>query len=407
MSTRRGWNEERIRELVLEEDVETILSIKLCHQATKDVLGWHYTKDGGYTVKSAYWLANQVLTNQHFQPPPGDVSLKAAIWKFNTAPKIHHFLWKIASGSLPTGTNLRRRHISRQSICRCCCITEESEKHLFFYCFYAQHIWRASGFSHPALFDIHTSLENKLQLLLSPLVSRHNPQIQQVAIWVLWRIWKSRNQLVFQQKNRSWQNALTMAKRDATEWLTSRDYIYSLTPTHTRLNNRYCRPAQPRWEKPPRGWIKCNFDGSFYNRYQPTKAGWIIRDDTGVFKEARQAIGTRLSSAFECEFQALIMAMQHLWSKGYRRVIFEGDCKEMIDILNEKKLNFGCYNWTREARVWKDHFENVQYKWTPRENNQPTDILAKKDIPDNKLFHFHYFAPLYISNSLHCNHIQV
>lgn len=50
----KGWNENKIRDLVVEEDVEIILSIKLCVHATNDLLGWHYNKEGLYTVKSAY-----------------------------------------------------------------------------------------------------------------------------------------------------------------------------------------------------------------------------------------------------------------------------------------------------------------------------------------------------------------
>lgn len=53
-----GWNETRIRELVVEEDANIIMAIKLCRTAATDILGWHYSKDGIYSVKSAYWLAN-------------------------------------------------------------------------------------------------------------------------------------------------------------------------------------------------------------------------------------------------------------------------------------------------------------------------------------------------------------
>lgn len=40
----QGYDETKIRNLVDEADVNTILSIKLCPHATKDLLGWHYTK---------------------------------------------------------------------------------------------------------------------------------------------------------------------------------------------------------------------------------------------------------------------------------------------------------------------------------------------------------------------------
>ncbi|CAG7898491.1 unnamed protein product [Brassica rapa] len=45
---------------------------------------------------------------------------------------------------------------------------------------------------------------------------------------------------------------------------------------------------------------------------------------------------TRTTSALESEFQALLVAMQNAWSKGYRRIIFEGDCQPLANLVSEK-----------------------------------------------------------------------
>lgn len=127
----QGWDIQKLQELVVPEDVERIRAIKLCSKSSPDLLGWHYNKDGIYTVKSGYWLATH-SGNQQAVPIPGDIPLKRTIWKLKTAPKIRHFLWKLISRILPTGENLRRRHLSSQSICRRCCQEEETTKHLFF-----------------------------------------------------------------------------------------------------------------------------------------------------------------------------------------------------------------------------------------------------------------------------------
>lgn len=68
--------------------------------------------------------------------------------------------------------------------------------------------------------------------------------------------------------------------------------------------------------------------------------GWIIRDERGIYLGAEQAKGFSNSTALESEFQALIIAMQNCWVKGYTRVIFEGDCKSLVDILNKNSINF-------------------------------------------------------------------
>ncbi|CAH2034100.1 unnamed protein product [Thlaspi arvense] len=66
-----------------------------------------------------------------------------------------------------------------------------------------------------------------------------------------------------------------------------------------------------------------------------------------------------LSNARESEYQASIMAMQHCWSQRFRKVIFEGDCKQIIDQISGKVLHFGDYNWLREVRHWSTKFDEV------------------------------------------------
>ncbi|CAN6816666.1 unnamed protein product [Brassica oleracea var. botrytis] len=40
------------------------------------------------------------------------------MWKTKIPSKIHHFLWRLLSRSLATGNNLRRRHITRDVMCK-------------------------------------------------------------------------------------------------------------------------------------------------------------------------------------------------------------------------------------------------------------------------------------------------
>lgn len=109
-------------------------------------------------------------------------------------------------------------------------------------------------------------------------------------------------------------------------------------------------------------------------------------------------------NALESELQAFIFSMQNCWCKRYRRVIFEGDDKGIIDLINGKKLNFGSFNWIWEARFWRDHFEEFQFRWTTRESNEPADILAKQNIPNNLDFYFHFYVPHVISQAIHCGY---
>lgn len=43
------------------------------------------------------------------------------------------------------------------------------------------------------------------------------------------------------------------------------------------------------WEKPPKDWLKYNYDGSFMQGGLTTKAGWIVRDEHGAYIGSGQA----------------------------------------------------------------------------------------------------------------------
>lgn len=319
---RNSWNIMKLEAEVVPEDIDKILAIKLCSKAELDLLGWSYNEDGIYTVKSGYWLSTHLPDYDNGLPIYGDVNIKQRMWKTELPPKIKHFLWKLLSKALPTGSNLKRRHVTRDSLCKRCYLEEETEKHLFFDCPYAAQVWRASGINNLIINSTVTSLEEKIQTCLQITTSTRLSHFQDLAIWTLWRIWKSRNLLIFQHKNVTWSNVIQQAKNDANEWRT----YSTMQIRQSSLRSQSSQVVKKSWSRPQTDWIKCNIDGSFINQDIPSTTGWILRDSNGVYKGAGQAMGNRIKNAFESELQSLIIAMQHCWSKGYKKVIFESDC---------------------------------------------------------------------------------
>lgn len=158
----RIWNEEKIREVVVAEDVEKNLSIKLCSSAENDLLGWHYNGEGIYLVKSGYWLSSHPPLAEQLPPIHGSNILKQRIWKTKVSPKIRHFLWRLNSRCLATKSNLHRRRIINDTECPRCYQGEETEHHIFFECPYAKQIWIASGVANDVINSSHSSFTEKI-----------------------------------------------------------------------------------------------------------------------------------------------------------------------------------------------------------------------------------------------------
>lgn len=90
-----------------EDEVQRIMEIRTCGRNSKDIYIWDYNKTGAYTVKSGYWVQMNVLNRtlvEEDQPSLDDIYQLA--WRTNTSPKIHHFLWRCISNSIPIAGNM-------------------------------------------------------------------------------------------------------------------------------------------------------------------------------------------------------------------------------------------------------------------------------------------------------------
>lgn len=152
------WEEEALYDLVEQQDHNIIRKIFLPPLRPPDTKAWMYNNDGNYSACSGYSFLNR---NQDRSLPLAPLALhpdlSRDIWKLDTQPKLHHFIWRLLSGALAVKTNLRTCRINADPYCFCCCVAEESKDHLYFTCPYAQYLWRLSGVSSDSILDTSTS----------------------------------------------------------------------------------------------------------------------------------------------------------------------------------------------------------------------------------------------------------
>lgn len=196
-----------------------------------------------------------------------------------------------------------------------------------------------------------------------------------------------------------------MANEDVTEWMNTEEF---LTSYHTRSSNGEMINTQisKTWSRLEDGWIKCTNDASFRNNIEAPQVGRIYRDAKGYYKGACQAKGNKVSTALESECQALIQAMQHSWLKRFRRVIFEGDCQTLHNILHNKVFHFDSHNWISDIKMWSSTFDEIKLTWQSRIHNRAADSLAKSPISQDLCFKYHFYIPHHLFDILHsgyCN----
>jgi hypothetical protein len=154
-----------------------------------DEFRWNLHVDGTFSVKSLY---NAIL---HSDIP---VDNNKKIWKMKIPLKIKNFGWYLRRGVILTKDNLVKRNWHGSTRC-VFCQQDETIKHLFFQCHFARSIWsviQVASTLYPP-----TSVANVFGNWLHGIDSRFKLLLRVGALAVIWALWLSRNDKIFNDKN--------------------------------------------------------------------------------------------------------------------------------------------------------------------------------------------------------------
>lgn len=377
------------------EDSQLVQSIRLSEYAVQDCLIWPYTKNMKYSVKSGYWvMTHELAGDEVINPPPGSLVLKSQVWKLDILPKIKQFLWRLLSGALSTFSQLCTRGVHIDPTCQRCCLEDETINHIFFGCPYAIATWKCSNI--PIYNRFTQDLEENMTLIFQfQRDSGEEREISLLPFWILWFVWKSRNEYLFNKRNVQPIVDANRATQAIAEWV-----------MEVRVNQRSiarCINRPSEWEPPPSQWLKCNFDCSFSMANEFTTVGWILRDDRGGFFGAAsmKMRSNQVGSALIGEAYAFLFALQSMWMKGWRKVWFEGDNLELTRIVNTKAWHLELGNLMYDIRYWISRLPQCSLEQVNRERNQAADIISRKALEYDSMFIYYNSVPVWLVKFLY------
>lgn len=116
------WDVGLVREIFMQEEAETICNMVVCPARMADRLEWVGTRDGNFTVRSAYHLARTLLERDRGASSTNVslVELWRTVWSLQVPWIVQVFLWKACHDILPTKRNLLFRHIMPKALCPLC-----------------------------------------------------------------------------------------------------------------------------------------------------------------------------------------------------------------------------------------------------------------------------------------------
>lgn len=138
----RCWDQILISALFPHQTASKILQIPLLEDFAEDRRIWRYSRDGEYSVKSAYRLFMDQSGNQEQYQVAGNWM---TIWRLDVPHKVRVFLWRACRDCIPTRIRLQDRGISCPAICLFCQQDLENTFHYFFTCPGSISVWTSTG----------------------------------------------------------------------------------------------------------------------------------------------------------------------------------------------------------------------------------------------------------------------
>lgn len=140
-------DEDLVRQTLWPIDAQRVLAIPLSQFDMSDFVAWSHTKNGSFSVRSAYFVKwdhqhggklrrTNGMGRTNFNPIWGK------IWNLSCPAKVNFFIWRTLHDTLPCRVTLANRHMKVSPLCPSCASGLEDTKHLLFQYQKAKEVWR-------------------------------------------------------------------------------------------------------------------------------------------------------------------------------------------------------------------------------------------------------------------------
>uniref|UniRef100_A0A2N9I4W7 Reverse transcriptase domain-containing protein n=1 Tax=Fagus sylvatica TaxID=28930 RepID=A0A2N9I4W7_FAGSY len=346
----KKWNVPLIDEIFEASEAAIIKSIPLSNRISSDVLIWSETRNGMYSVKSAYHLlmeAKQRNEASESSNTSRERDLWKGIWEASVPQKIKLFIWKACKGILPTKLNLFRKKVSNSFTCEFCDEEPESVEHVLVECQFAQEVW---GLSPIVNVQQWPSFQNFADVVTHGLQVLNFPDVE-IMFTIAWRLWLARN-------DRIWENHNTLAR----DICSQAGFLVTEFLDHQQNDSGMLPNAPSKWQPPNAPVYKINVAVSWRKQSRSGSVGTVVRDSLGQVIAAMCDVSS--SFAEVSQFNAFAIQKSLLLAKnlGLHNVMVEGECRELLGFLRSPEPCLAPYgSLVDDIRLTASFFSYIQY----------------------------------------------
>jgi len=362
------WDIPLIKCIFSEDTVNKICSIPINPRFHMDKLIWRGTKNGVFSVRSAYHLEME----RRDREVGGASSMYSAahvwrrLWSLNLPRHILLFLWRACNEILPTKNNLYKRKVVTDQLCPMCGSEAEFVSHALWSCGSAQEVWgscsgpiQKCSAGAEEFFGVFGTLCDKLE----------ERDLEYFAA-IAHKIWARRNRVVFGGAVLP-PNILIREALDQAE---------DFRNANSRAENLGQGEQAPRarWSKPAPNCIKINWDAALNGKEKLMGIGVIARDHQGGVTAAKCEVFPHIRDPVAAEAIGARCAVSFGRFMGYHSVELEGDAREIILALNKAEEDDSTHgHFLTETRQMLGSMVTWKVSHVRREGNRAAHNLAK------------------------------
>ncbi|CAA7026517.1 unnamed protein product [Microthlaspi erraticum] len=234
--------------------------------------------------------------------------------------KIKHLLWQIISGYLAVTKNLIHRGMKCDNNCPRCGAEDESINHAIFECPPALQTWAlASTATPPSVFPSSGVYTNMDYLFWRRPDMGDGEEESDPFPWIIWFIWKARNEKLFQGISRDPLGTVRHAEAECRAWHEAQIKT-SLPPA---IQNQAIRLQNI-----------CLVDGSWHQKHVYSGYGWVWINPDGSQNMLGLHNQPRRLSPLHTELEPLLWAMQCALHHSTIQA-FGTDCQDVIKMIHK------------------------------------------------------------------------
>ncbi|KAL0006060.1 hypothetical protein SO802_013621 [Lithocarpus litseifolius] len=300
------WRGELIMNLFHRDDATAITKIPLSRRVVSDSIIWMHNKNGMFSVKSAYKVAQRMRGEGSRAEHSGGCVGKlvwSVLWKLCIPNKIKIFGWRACNDILPTKCNLVKRNIITDDKCHICTREAELVFHALWGCVAVQDVWAGRI--------------SKLQKGVSDF-----SDFMQLMEHLVGRL--SVEEL---------KHPTSLNKR-AEEFL--EEFKQAQVSLDSSLRERLISDV---WQPPSSMEYKLNFDAAIFSRLEKSSIGAIIRNDKGEVMAGMFTIGPKVDTSEEAELLACRRSIEFAVDAGFTRLVIEGDNSNVMQAISSNVAN--------------------------------------------------------------------